>query len=336
MQQNTTHRRFRGFILASCALAAMGAARTAHAADTCTGWGGEINKTVDLGLPATLDLTTANSTAGAVLASGSVSLQPLTCEDGSGQAYTGTSLAWMTGSPGDPDVRIVAPGLGLRLKYVAAKGGAGTLSSVSAGGYSNQTSGLNWSAVNWELLRLSDTVTPGTLPPASVARVGVGASVNGGSPVLNLMSGSPVVVSAACTLSVDKSLIVLPDTSTLALMEKGYSDSVPLSAGITCPGNTYLRSGTTLTLSTSAPDGTDSTLVGNTGTATGVGIEVLDSIRNRINASGGTVTQAPFTQGSVAMPGATQEFSVRLARLSGAGVTAGTVRGVFTLTLTVN
>jgi len=161
--------------------------------------------------------------------------------------------------------------------------------------------------------------------------------VAGGTPpTLNLISGNPVMVSAACTLSVDKSLVILPDTSTLVMMKTGYSDSVPLTAGITCPGNTKISNGTTLTMGTALTDETDISLVGNTGTATGVGIEVLDSDGNRVSASSGTVQQEAFMQKEAGLPGATEKFAVRMVRHPEAKVTPGTIYGTFTLTLTTN
>ncbi|MFX2612014.1 fimbrial protein [Enterobacter mori] len=310
----------------------------ARAADTCTGWGGEVTKFVDLGLPATLDLTTSNGTAGTILASGSVGVPPLTCVNDAGQAYSQTAVNWMTGSSAQPDIRTLAPGLGLRLKYVAVDGGTGTLPSTSAGTHSVPTNGLNWAAVNWELIRLAGTLTPGSLSSANVATVSLGANADGAGtwPTLWLKNSTPVIVSASCVLSVDKTLIILPDTSTLTLKKEGVSESVPLTAGITCPENTFINNGTTLTLDSAVVDSSDITLVGNTGTSSGVGIEVLGGDGNRVSASGGTVRQAVFTQGSSAAPGATQSFSVRMKHLPNTEVTPGTIQGTFTLTLTLN
>lgn len=308
---------------------------SAAAAASCTGWGGESTQTVEMNLPPSLDLTTSNSHANTVLASGSVALTPVTCKNSEGQDVTATSLSWFTGSPAGPDIRTVAPGLGLRLKYVAVGGGSATLSSVNS--TSGQTSGLNWRALNWELIRLSDTLTPGTLPSARLLQISLaGSAGDSGVPTLNLISGSPVVVSATCSLSVDKSLIELPDTSTHKMMEEGFSDSEQLKAGITCPGNTRINNGTSLTLGTSAPDRTDLSLVGNTGTAGGVGIEVMDQQGKRISASSGKVEQAPFTQQGAGAPGATQDFAIRMVKIPGETVTPGSVIGTFTLTLTVN
>lgn len=307
----------------------------AVAADTCTGWGGSSTKTIELNLPPSLDLTTTNSHANAVLASGSVALTPLACESSSGQEITATSQFWYTGSPAGPDIRTVAPGLGLRLKYVPVGGGYGTLSAVNA--TAGQTSGLNWQAVNWELIRLSDTLTPGTLPSARLLQISLDTrDSSGNSPTLNLISASPVVVSAACTLSVDKSLIELPETSTRKMMEEGYSDGVSLRASVTCPGNTRINNGTSLMLSSATLDSTDPSLVGNTGTASGVGIEVLDQHGKRVSASSGEVEQPPFTQQGVGAPGAIQDFTVRMIKHVGETVEPGTVLGTFTLTLTVN
>ena len=310
----------------------------AKAADTCTGWGGEITKFVDLGLPATLDLTTTNSIAGTILASSSVSVPPLTCVNEGGQEYTLSAVNWMTGTSELPDIRTIAPGLGLRLKYNSTSGVTAALPSVNSGTHSVPTDGLDWATLSWELIRLSDTLTPGAVSSANIASVSVGANADGSGawPTLWIKNAAPVIISASCVLSVDKTLIIIPDTTTLTLMKEGVSESVPLAASITCPQNTFISNGTTLTLDTAVADKTDITLVGNTGTSSGVGIEVLDGDDNRVSASGGTVSQAVFTQGNSATPGAVQNFSVRIRQHPNAQVTPGTILGTFTLTLSIN
>lgn len=116
----------------------------------------------------------------------------------------------------------------------------------------------------------------------------------GVAPTLNLTVNNAPVVTAACMLATDKSLVVLPNTAAAEIMSAGYSASRDVQAQITCPANTTLSGGTTLTLSTPQAD-TDSTLVKNTGTAQGVAIEVLEGT-TRVSVSGGTVSQAAFTR----------------------------------------
>jgi type 1 fimbria pilin len=315
------------FVLFSCGL---------HAEDVCNGWVGETLKILDLGLPATLDLTVSNSEKNTILASGSVAVPPLVCGDGSGNAYTMTSLNWLIGTPGSTDIRTIAPGLGLRIKYVMVGGGTSHLPSTDSGFYSNATNGLNWSTLQWELIRLSSTVTPGALPLSNIARLAIGANINGAAPTLQLMTGNPMIVTASCVIAVDNAMVVLPDISSQAMLDNGHSESVALSAGIICPGNTVMANGTSLTLTTAAQDKVDPTLVRNTGTATGVAIEVLDQHGQRVNASGGVVSQDPFTQAYTSLPGVTEEFNVRMTRLPEQVVTPGSVHGTFIITLTTN
>ena len=326
-----------GLVVLAVSLCLSGAA---HA--TCTGWGGSMVQSVDLGLPATLTLTASNSTTGTVLASGSTSVPPLTCTNVQNRPdYNMTAVNWnssLAPVSGNPSLRYVAAGIALRLKYTGP-GGQSTLTGASTGGsYTQSSGGLNWSAVSWELVRVDGTVTPGQVTGGMVVSVATRDEDNTGqAPTLQIRVNNAVTVAATCTLAVDKSLVTLPDTDAGALTQAGYSSSVPLSAGITCPGNTTISNGTTLTLSTSKVDGLDNTLVGSTGTATGVAIEVLNDKGTRVSAQNGTVAQAAFTQGSnTAAPGATQAFSVRMAHQAGVAVTAGTVQGVFTLTLTLN
>lgn len=310
-----------------------------YSAGKCNGWGGETTKTVVLNWPTTLDLTISNGHANSVLASGSSAVMPIYCENDAGQQSTLTSVNWITGTSQGSDIRVISPGIGLRVRYVSTAG-SGIVPSVNSGGFSSQTNGLNWTSLNWELIRLSDTVTPGTLQPARLVEIslgaGTGADGSGYTPVLGLISTTPVILSAACVLSVDKSLIILPDTSTLKLMKDGYSSSESLVAAITCPENTLISNGTTLTVRAATLDATDSTLVGNTGTARGIGIEVLDDKGNRVSANNGALPQPAFIQSDTAAAGVMQNFKVRMVRLPAEKVIAGTVSGTFTITLTVN
>lgn len=304
-------------------------------ADTCTGWGSDVTKDADLGLPATVDIP-VSATAGTVLASGSVTVPAITCRnDTTGQLVTLTEVNWSTGtSDAGSGLRYVAPGIGIRLKYHATSGASAFLSSAYSAG---DTQGLDWQSVDWQLVRAPGTAATGKTTSGVVVSVVLDSAVrpSWAAPTLRLTVGNAPVVTAACTLATDKSLVVLPDTGVAEMMSAGYSASRDVRAQITCPADTTLSGGTTLTLSTPQTD-TDSTLVKNTGTATGVAIEVLSGT-TRVSAGGGTVSQAAFTQGSsTASPGATQTLSVRMVRQSGQPVSGGTVQGTFTLTLAVN
>ncbi|WP_158262951.1 fimbrial protein [Kosakonia sp. H7A] len=312
-------------------LALSGAAR----ADTCTGWGSDVSKNVDLGLPATVDLP-LSATTGTVLASGSTVVPALSCHnDTSGQVITLSEVQWASGTTdAGSGLRYVAPGIGIRLKYHATSGVTAFIPSAYSAG---DTQGLDWQSVDWELIRAPGTAATGKTTSGVLVSMVLDGAVRPtwAAPTLNLTVNNAPVVTAACTLVTDKNLVVLPDTGGAEMMNAGHSASRDVQAQITCPADTTLSGGTTLTLSTPQAD-TDPTLVKNTGTATGVAIEVLDGT-TRVSAGGGTVSQAAFTQGSsTASPGATQTLSVRMVRQPGQPVSGGTVQGTFTLTLAVN
>lgn len=304
-------------------------------ADTCTGWGSDVSKNVDLSLPATVDLP-VSATPGTVLASGSTVIPALSCHnDTNGQVITLSEVKWAAGTTdAGSGLRYVAPGIGIRLKYHATGGVTAFLPSAY---FAGDTRGLDWQSVDWELIRAPGTAATGKTTSGVLVSMVLDASVRPtwAAPTLNLTVNNAPVVTAACTLATDKSLVVLPDTGVAEMMSAGYSASRDVRALITCPADTTLSGGTTLTLSTPQAD-TDPSLVKNTGTATGVAIEVLDGT-TRVSAGGGTVSQAAFTQGSsTASPGATQTLSVRMVRQPGQPVSGGTVQGTFTLTLAVN
>lgn len=304
------------------------------AADICTGWGSDVTKDVDLRLPATVNIP-VDASAGAVLASGSAAVPAIVCRNElTNQVVTLTEVRWSSStSDSGSGLRYVAPGIGIRLKYHATSGASASLSAV---GFSD-TQGLDWQSVDWELVRAPGTAATGKTTSGVLASVVLDSAVrpSWAAPTLRLTVSNAPVVTAACSLATDKSLVVLPDTSAAEMMSAGYSASRDVQAQITCPADTTLSGGTTLTLSTPQADA-DPTLVKNAGTAKGVAIEVLSGT-TRVSAGGGTLSQAAFTQGSsTASPGATQTLSVRMVRQSGQQVSGGTVQGTFTLTLAVN
>ncbi|MHC0025529.1 fimbrial protein [Enterobacter vonholyi] len=328
-----THRPPRlAYLPALCLLPLLMLPGLARAAVTCTGWG-SATQNVALGLPSTVDIP-LNATAGTVLASGNATLPPaLRCTDTStGQDVTTTSWSW-SGSQGydsTTDSILLLPGIGLQLSAGVTGGGGGQL--PASGGTVNRN-GFNWTSLSWQLVRTGGAIGPGQ---STFGTIGQGQLAAGGNLYLmNIQQTAPVNVTTACVLSTDKSTVQLPDTDTDVLSQAGVSNSAALTAYVTCPANVRVFS--TLTMSTTAADTTDNTLVGNTGQAKGVAIEVLDGSGNRVSAQGGTVKLPRFTQGSsTAAPGASQALSVRMVHLSGQPVIPGTVQGTFTLTLTVN
>lgn len=306
---------------------------------SCSGWGSATDMTVYLGVPASVTLTDSNSSTGSVLASGTANVTPLLCQDPTGTSVK-SGLSWGSSSSAyDSTTRRIAPGIGLQLTWTSPDGRSGSLSPASSTPTSGVDSdGLYWSQLAWKLIRLPDTAMTGTWQGANLVNVFMDdTSVSTGTRTLHLYTGTgSVTLTAVCALSVDKPLVTLPDTDADDLMRDGHSASVALSAAVTCPAGTTLSNGTTITMATPLADATDNTLVGSTGTAKGVAIEVLDGSGKRVSAQNGTVSQGAFTQNGTASPGVTQGYSVRMALLPGHIVTPGSVQGSFTLTVSVN
>lgn len=302
-----------------------------QAAVGCTGWSAQTSQNVALNLPAVVTLTGSNNSNGSVLASGNVSLTPLTCTDMSGNLVVNSTQSWSNGSQYDNVTRSLAPGIGLVISWVGTAGSNGNISATNG---SASTQGLNWTHLNWTLIRLPGGASTGsssintTLVSISVPD----PSVTSGARTLNLQPGvNAMSLNATCALSVSNNgQVSLPSVDATDVARNGYGSNAAFSAAVTCPSGVTLSSGTTLTLSTTAADTTDSTLVGNTGQAQGVAIEVLDGQGNRVSATNGSVNQASFT-GSTS-----QAFSARIRHVTGKTVSPGSVQGTATLTLTVN
>lgn len=304
-------------------------------ADICTGWGSDVTKDIDLSLPSTIDIP-VSATTGTILASGTVAVPALVCNDIAGKRINMTDLSWGTGTRDIGELRSISAGLGIRLRYNATGGKSAWLTPNNTVGGSD-TQGLDWQSIDWQLVRAPGTASTGRTFSGVLASL-VHSAVAEPSlnlPILRLTVNNAPLLVAGCTLATDKSLVVLPDTGTKELMSNGYSASSDVLALITCPADTTISGGMTITLSAPFSD-TDPTLVKNTGTARGVSIEVLNG-NTRLSASGGTLKQEAFTQGmSILSPGITQRLSVRIVRNPGETASAGSVKGTFTLTLSVN
>ncbi|WP_158262952.1 fimbrial protein [Kosakonia sp. H7A] len=305
----------------------------ARAAVTCTGWGNQQLQYVDLNLPSTVNLP-LDAVTGSVLATGSdVFALPLRCIDSvTGKDVTNTDWRLLSmGYDSASDSGIITSALGLKLSVVPATGG-GAVDIPSAGGSVN-TQGFYWSQVKWTIVRNSNRGSPGNSGVGAVMEA-VLTLPDGTNRILSFRGLQDIVTTATCTLSTDKNTVLLPDTDAGELVKNGVSASASLSAYMTCPAFTGATA--TLTVSTPLAETSDASLVGNSGSAKGVAIEVLDESSKRISASGGT-TAAIIRQGtSTAVPGLTRTLGVRMTHLNGQTVSAGTVQGTFTLTLAVN
>ncbi len=303
----------------------------ATAADsyTCTGWGTSDSNTVQLNIPPTVAIP-LNATTGSVIASGTATLpSPMACHNSTtGDDITSTSWSWGGIADSSTDSTRIADGVGLKLAYTPVGGSTPVILSPSTMGSIN-TQGFNWSTLTWSLVRLSGNAASSQSAPGNIT-TGQLILPDGTIRLLNINQSSAFNITATCALSTDKSTVELPDTDSDELMQYGYSRSTSLTASVTCPQNTVITNGTTLTLSTGLADSTDTSLVGSTGLAKGVAIEVLDDKNNRVSAQNGKVNQSQFSGAT------TQNFSVRMVKQVGQIVTPGTVQGSFILTLKVN
>lgn len=305
----------------------------ARAAVTCTGWGSQQLLYIDLNLPASVDLP-LNAVPGTVLATGSLPFsQPLRCTDSAtGQDVTSTNWRWLSmGYDSTSDSSVITSALGLRMSVVPASGGSAV--DIPAAGGVVSTQGFYWSQVNWTLVRNGNRGSPGNsgVGPAAEA---VLTLPDGSSRILSFRSLQDIVTTMTCTLSTDRNTVLLPDTDAGELVKNGVSASASLSAYLTCPALTGATA--TLTVSTPLAETSDASLVGNSGSAKGVAIEVLDESGKRISASGGTSAKVIRQGTSTAAPGVTRILGVRMTHLNGQTVSGGTVQGTFTLTLAVN
>ena len=292
----------------------------------CTGWGADTDRDLDiaigdLSVPAGSSLATSWSE----VLSGSSGAVALSCTDINGLAITNTTWSWlMGGSTSDSFTRAgMTTGIGLRLKITQANS---VQSFINATDGVKATGGFNWNMLSWIVVYTNGALDI-SQPMFSAGPLLKGTLTlsDGSTRTLTIRNTTTARVVPECTVDTIPS-IEFGNVSMLRFASVGDAGpSRTFSVGVTCPTNIQTGS-MTLSLAAAQTDGTVPTLLGNSGTATGIGVEVLDGNGNRVNANG-TVAGAGFVTST------SQTWSVRFVRTG--AVSAGTVRATATLNVTV-
>lgn len=291
----------------------------------CTGWGTDTSREVtitqgDISLAAGSTLT---ASPGGWLGAGSAAVPSLVCTDDGGQVITATTWTWLGGTDiGDPATRGGdTSGIGLDLIYTRAGGIQG---NVGAGTLNSQ--GFDWQSVRLGLIYRSGSVdiSRPALRAGPLIR-GTLSMPDGSTRTLTILNGSTIRVVPECVVDSIPS-VEFGNVSMLRFTAVGDTGpQKPFTVGVTCPANIQ-TGGMTLSLTAAQTDSSDPTLLGNSGTATGIGVEVVDGNGSRVNANG-SVAGAGFVTST------SQTWGVRFVRTG--PVSAGTVRATATINVTV-
>lgn len=291
----------------------------------CTGWGTDTSREVtitqgDISLAAGSSLT---ASPGGWLGAGSAAVPSLICTDDDGQVISNTSWTWLGGTDiGDLATRGGdTSGIGLDLMYTRPGGSQSNFGSGT----------LNSQGFDWQSVRLGLTYRGGSVDisqPALRAGPLIRGTLtmpDGSTRTLTIVNGSAIRVVPECVVD---SIPAVEFGNVSMLHFASVGDTGPqrsFTVGVTCPANIQ-TGGMTLSLTAAQTDSGDPTLLGNSGTATGIGVEVVGGNGNRVNANG-TVTGAGFVTST------SQTWGVRFVRTG--PVSAGTVRATATINVTV-
>lgn len=191
-------------------------------------------------------------------------------------------------------------------------------------------------SVTWPVTLKMDTskgAIAGTVPATQMA---AGSSLGGwgrvsawgeiSSPIPPLSSGSIVFTSVTCTVSTPTLTVALPTISKTAVASAGATAGLtPFTLSFT--GCSSSPSGFSVTQTWSFTTGPASNVIANTGTATNVHAQILDSTLTPITNGGTTSFTVPAAGGA-----STQQFYARY--YSAGSGSAGSVSGTATFTLT--
>ncbi|MGG1929428.1 hypothetical protein M987_04634 [Enterobacter soli ATCC BAA-2102] len=300
---------------------------TAAQAAGCTGWGTDTERYLDIAIG---DLSIpAGSTLASVswseVLSGSSAAAALYCTDDGGQPVTNTTWTWLAGgNSGDLWTRSgETAGIGLRL---TANRTDGVQSGINAADGVKTTGGFNWNSLTWRVVHTSGVVdiSQAMFSPGPLLK-GTLTMPDGTTRTLTIRNTTTPRVVPECVVD---SIPAVEFGNVSMLRFASVGDAGPqrsFTVGVTCPANIQ-TSGMTLSLTAAQTDSSDPTLLGNSGTATGIGVEVVDGNGNRVNANG-SVAGAGFVTST------SQTWGVRFVRTG--PVSAGTVRATATINVTV-
>ncbi|HIH9253576.1 TPA: fimbrial protein [Enterobacter ludwigii] len=293
----------------------------------CTGWGTDTERYLDISI-GDLSIPAGSSKASASWSeamSGSSAAAALSCTDDSGKAITNTTWNWLAGgSTGDLWTRAgETAGIGLRLTATQTDGAQ---VDINAADGVKTTSGFNWSSLTWRVVHTSGAVdiSQSMFNPGPLLK-GTLTLSDGTTRTLTIRNTTTPRVVPECVVDTIPA-VEFGNVSMLRFPAVGDTGpQKPFTVGVTCPVNVQ-TSGMTLSMSASRTDASDPRLLGNSGTATGIAVEVLDGSGKRVNANGSVAGDGFVTSTS-------QIWGVRFVRTG--TVSAGTVRATATINVTV-
>ncbi|WP_168791896.1 fimbrial protein [Paraburkholderia aromaticivorans] len=218
-------------------------------------------------------------------------------------------------------------GVGMRMRNSqgTALNPSGTCSADSSLGNTSSTGSFNVSGTV-ELVK-TGTVTGGTIASAQYISgvLNTNVQLNNGSNRLTVTGGPIRGVSCSVTANTANQTIYLGSVSASAFPTAGSTAATtPFSIGMSC------QSGVSVAVTFSSVSGTSGvpTAVASNGTATGVGVQLLNAARTAI------VLDSPFPLTSGTTGNMSFQFFARYYRLGAAPVTPGTVNAsaIFTMT----
>jgi type 1 fimbria pilin len=180
-----------------------------------------------------------------------------------------------------------------------------------------------------------ELIQTGPIVSGTTLRAGpLGSWIWGSLTLLNFNLAQPITfIAPACTAAVSPITVVLPavPTSALASGAGATAGSTPFNVVLNCPsggtGNLQIQ------LTTTNPVGGDTGVITNTGSATGVGVQILQLVGSTFTAvTFGSNTQEGVTTlgGTLSIPYHAQYFRTT------AALKSGTVAATATYTLTFN
>ncbi|WP_370605581.1 fimbrial protein [Citrobacter braakii] len=296
-------------------------------ADGCTGWGGDTERNLDitigdLSIPSSSALTSTNWSE---IMNGTSAATALLCTDSNDLSIINTNWYWLFGSSSDNQWTRSSNTSGIGLKFTVVNSN-GTQIPIDATDGFKMTGGLDWASLQWGLVRMPENIdiSKPIFSSGPLAKAVLTLS-DGSTRTLTIRNTTSPRIIPECTVDAitpvefgNVSLLSFPSVGDVG-PEKTFR------VGVTCP-NGILTSSMMLSLSAAQTDSVDSTLIGNSGTASGIGVEVLDNNGQRVNVNSSVYGGGFLTSTS-------QTWGVRFVRTG--SMSAGTVRAIATINVTV-
>lgn len=221
------------------------------------------------------------------------------------------------------------PGVGMRMRDVNGKPlvGTGACSTDSSLGNTGTDGSFNLSGT-FELVK-TGAITAGAISSSSAyyatGVLNTSVTLNDGNYKMSVASGTAVrPVTCSVTSETANQTVALSPVSTSALNSAGaVAGSTPFSIGLNCDAGVKVA----VTYSSTSGNSGVASVLASTGTATDVGVQLLDSamkpivLDNPLQISSGTTGNASF------------QFHARYYRLGAASVKSGTVNSTAIFTM---